>query len=84
MKVIFEDEKEKGWMLANTRKLANAEASIKKKLSVFHDMTQNERQDIKQKLELVKEKNKGNKSRDYKFVWKDPTWDKRVVKIKKQ
>lgn len=83
MRVIFEDEKEKGKLLANARNLAEAEGNMKK-LSVVHDMTQKERQDIKHKLSQVKEKNKETASGDYKFVLKGPPWDKRIVKEKKK
>ena len=43
MEVVFEDEKAKGVLMSNLKRLATADDKLKQ-LSVAHDMTQRERE----------------------------------------
>jgi hypothetical protein len=49
MRVIFEDEKAKGSLMANMKNLATAEDKFKQQ-SITHDMTKKERLQNKEKL----------------------------------
>ena len=55
MRVIFEDEKAKGSLMANMKNLATAEDKFKQ-LSITHDMTKKERLQNKEKLAEAKKK----------------------------
>jgi hypothetical protein len=87
MRVIFEDEKAKGSLMANMKNLATAEDKFKQ-LSITHDMTKKERLQNKEKLAEAKKKNEvledDNQSVNYKYLVKGPPRDRRVVKVKKK
>ena len=87
MRVIFEDEKAKGSLMANMKNLATAEDKFKQ-LSITHDMTKKERLQNKEKLAEAKNKNEvleeDNQSVKYKYLVKGPPGDRRVVKVKKK
>jgi hypothetical protein len=87
MRVIFEDEKAKGSLMANMKNLATAEDKFKQ-LSITHDMTKKERLQNKEKLAEAKKKNEvleeDNQSVKYKYLVKGPPGDRRVVKVKKK
>ena len=90
MRVIFEDEKAKGSLMANMENLATAEDKFKQ-LSITHDdMTKKERLQNKEKLAEAKNKNEvleeNNQSVKYKYLVKGPPppGDRRVVKVKKK
>jgi hypothetical protein len=87
MRVIFEDEKAKGSLMANMKNLATAEDKFKQ-LSITHDMTKKERLQNKEKLAEAKNKNEvleeDNQSVKYKYLVKGPPGDRRVVKVKKE
>ena len=84
LKLVFEDEKDKGRFMGRLKKLGNAEPKYKK-ISVVHDLTQKERQKNKEKWEECKEKNQETESGDsnFKYILKGPPWDRRVAKVKK-
>ena len=87
MRVIFEDEKAKGSLMANMKNLATAEDKFKQ-LSITHDMTKKERLQNKEKLAEAKNKNEvleeDNQSVNYKYLVKGSPGDRRVVKVKKK
>ena len=87
MRVIFEDEKAKGSLMANMKNLATAEDKFKQ-LSITHDMTKKKRLQNKEKLAEAKNKNevleKDKQSVKYKYLVKGPPGDRRVVKVKKK
>jgi hypothetical protein len=87
MRVIFEDEKAKGSLMANMKNLATAEDKFKQ-LSITHDMTKKERLQNKEKLAEAKNKNEvleeDSQSVKYKYLVKGPPGDRRVVKVKKK
>ena len=87
VRVIYEDEKAKGSLMANMKNLATAEDKFKQ-LSITHDMTKNERLQNKEKLAEAKNKNEvleeNNQSVKYKYLVKGPPGDRRVVKVKKK
>jgi hypothetical protein len=56
MRVIFEDEKAKGSLMANMKKLETTEDKFKQ-LSITHDMTKKERLQNREKLAEAKNKN---------------------------
>jgi hypothetical protein len=56
MKVVFEDEKAKGVLMSNLKRLAIADDTFKQ-LRVAHDMTQREREQNKKTLTEATEKN---------------------------
>ena len=56
MRVIFEDEKAKGSLMANMKNLATAEDKLKQ-LSITHDMTKKERLQNREKPAEAKNKN---------------------------
>ena len=77
--------------MANLERLGQAEDKFNK-ISIVHDLTQNERQKSREKQEEAKEKNKALVSWDensaegankFKYILKGPPWDKQVVKVKK-
>lgn len=79
MKVIFDDEKAKGQLMANLKKLGKVHLEDKfKNLSIMNDMTKKERQLNKEKWEEVKTKNDEAKSNeelewgDFKYIVKEP------------
>jgi hypothetical protein len=71
MRVIFEDEKAKGLLMAIMKNLATAEDKFKQ-LSITHDMTKKERLQNKEKLTEAKKKNEvledDNQSVNYKYL----------------
>lgn len=85
LKLVFEDDnKSNGKFMGSLNKLGKAEPKYNK-ITVVHDLTQNERQRNKEKWDECKEKNKELESGDstFKYIMKGPPWDKRVAKIKK-
>ncbi len=84
LKIVFEDEKSKGHFMGRLKKLGKAEEKYKK-VSIVHDLTQNERKKNKELWEVCKEKNNSQASGDsmHKFILKGPPWDRRVAKVKK-
>ena len=87
MRVIFEDEKAKGSLMANMKKIATAEDKFKQ-LSITHDMTKKERLQNREKLAEAKNKNdvleENNQSVKYKYLVKGRPGDRRVGKVKKK
>jgi hypothetical protein len=87
MKVVFEDEKAKGVLMSNLKRLAIADDTFKQ-LSVAHDMTQREREQNKKTLAEAKEKNEAmdlkGQSGKFIFMVKGPPWDRKVAKVKKK
>jgi hypothetical protein len=83
--VVFEDEKAKGVLMSNLKRLAIADDKLKQ-LSVAYDMTQREREQNKKTLTEAKEKNEAmdlkGQSGKFIFMVKGPPWDRKVVKVK--
>ena len=66
LKIVFEDEKAKNILMANLKRLGQAEDKFKK-MSIVHDLTQKERRKkSREKWEEAKEKNKALGSGDEK------------------
>jgi mRNA-degrading endonuclease YafQ of YafQ-DinJ toxin-antitoxin module len=87
MRVIFEDEKAKGSLMANMKNLATTEDKFKQ-ISITHDMTKKERLQNREKLAEAKNKKdvleENNQSVKYKYLVKGHPRDRRVVKVKKK
>lgn len=83
LKVVFMDLHTKAMFMGNLRNLAKETRADIKKISVTHDMTQDERKVRKEKVTEAKSRNEKNQSGDFKYVVRGPPWDNRIVKVKK-
>ncbi len=81
MKVILKDKEDKPRIMTRLRKLKDAEEKFKN-ISVTHDLSQEERDHIKEKVEEAKDKEKNfSEGGLYIFRVRGPPWNPRIVKM---
>ena len=88
IKVSMEDVDSKKRFMRNIYKLKQPDTQsvsneVYSRISVAHDMTPDEREANKKKIQEAKDRNAGNQSENFKFVVRGPPWERRIVKIPK-
>lgn len=82
VKVMLENIDDKSEIMKNLAKLKNAEERFKK-VSVSHDLTDDQMKVLKERIEYAGELTKNDESGEFLFRVRGPPWNLRIVKVKR-